>query len=155
MAWRRGQTYSQDLRDRVLAADDESAREVAERLDVSVSYVVKARQRRDRSGRITAGPESFARRPMLADYHDAISQRVREQSDGTLEDLRAWLARSGVSVSLGTMWNTVRRLGLTLKKRPLKRVSVRARTLPRHANSGPSCKPSSISAGSSSSTRPG
>lgn len=102
----------------MLAANDESAREVAERLDVSVSYVVKARQRRDRSGRITAGPESFARRPMLADYHDAISQRVRERSDGTLEDLRAWLARSGVSISLGTMWNTVRRLGLTLKKDP-------------------------------------
>jgi transposase len=117
MAWRRGQTYSQDLRDRVLAGDDESAREVAERLDVSVSYVVKARQRRDRDGRVTAGPVSFARRRLLAEHDDAIRQRVRERADGTLEDLRAWLARSvGISVSTGTMWNTVRRLGLTLKK---------------------------------------
>lgn len=148
MAWRRGQTYSQDLRDRVLAGDDESAREVAERLDVSVSYVVKARQRRDRDGRVTAGPVSFARRRLLAEHDDAIRQRVRERADGTLEDLRAWLARSvGISVSTGTMWNTVRRLGLTLKKRPSRRANGRATISPRRAGSGPRCKSSSMSAG--------
>lgn len=38
MAWRRGQTYSQDLRDRVLAANHLSARQAAERFEVSVSY---------------------------------------------------------------------------------------------------------------------
>ncbi len=147
MAWRRGQAYSQDLRDRVLAADGESAREVADRLDVSVSYVVKARQRRDREGRMTAGPVSFARPRLLAGHDDAIRRRVREQSDGTLEDLRAWLARSvGVSVSVGTMWNTVRRLGLTLKKRPSRRANERARTSPQRASSGPGCRPSSMSA---------
>jgi transposase len=57
--WRRGQAYSQDLRDRVLAADGESARDVADRLEVSASYVVKARQRRDRDGRLTAGRQSW------------------------------------------------------------------------------------------------
>ena len=148
MAWRRGQAYSQDLRDRVLAADGESAREVAERLDVSVSYVVKARQRRDHAGRTTAGPTSFARPRLLAGHDDAIRQRVREQSDGTLEDLRAWLAGSlGVSVSVGTMWNTVRRLGLTLKKRPSRRANGRAPTSPRRAGSGPSYSLGSMSAG--------
>ncbi len=40
---RRGQAYSQDLRERVLAADDLSARQAAARFGVSVSYVVKAR----------------------------------------------------------------------------------------------------------------
>ena len=148
MAWRRGQTYSQDLRDRVLAADGESAREVAERLDVSVSYVIKARQRRDRDGRLTAGPKSFARPVRLAEHDETIRQHVREQSDGTLEDLRAWLAHAlGVSVSLGTVWNTVRRLGLTLKKRPSRRASGRVRTLPRRAGCGSSYRPSSTSAG--------
>ena len=148
MGWRRGQTYSQDLRDRVLAADGESAREVAERLDVSVSYVIKARQRRDRDGRMTAGPVSFARPRLLAGQDDIIRQRVRDQSDGTLEDLRAWLAQSrGVMVSVGTMWNTVRRLGLTLKKRPSRRANGRVQTSPKRAGSGPSCKPSSMSVG--------
>jgi hypothetical protein len=41
MAWRRGQAYGQELRDRVLAAEALPAREVAERLSVSPSYVVK------------------------------------------------------------------------------------------------------------------
>jgi transposase len=45
-SWRRGQAYSQDLRDRVLAADAPSARQAADRFGVSVSYVIKARQRR-------------------------------------------------------------------------------------------------------------
>ena len=53
MTWRRGQTYSRDLRDRVLAAGGESAPEVAERLGVSASYVIKVWQRRDREGRLT------------------------------------------------------------------------------------------------------
>jgi transposase len=46
MVWRRGQTYSQDLREEVLAADDLSARQAAERFVVSVSFVIRARQRR-------------------------------------------------------------------------------------------------------------
>lgn len=147
MAWRRGQSYSQDLRDRVLAAEGESARDVAERLEVSVSYVVKARQRRDRDGRTTAGPVSFARPRLLAGHDETIRQRVRERSDATLEDLRAWLLRSlGVAVSVGTMWNTVRRLGLTLKKRPSRQVNGRAKTSPRRVGCGPSYRAGSMSA---------
>jgi hypothetical protein len=38
MGWRRGQALSQDLRDRVLASEG-SARVVARRFGVSVSYV--------------------------------------------------------------------------------------------------------------------
>ena len=34
MAWRKGQAYSQDLRDRVLAAVDEPIRSIATRLGV-------------------------------------------------------------------------------------------------------------------------
>ncbi len=54
---RRGQAYSQDLRDRVLAAVGEPIRLIAARLSVSASYVSKvqgkarapARERRGRS----------------------------------------------------------------------------------------------------------
>jgi transposase len=56
-SWRRGRAYSQDLRDRVLAVDALSARQAAERFGVSVSYVVKARQRRERHGAVTPGPQ--------------------------------------------------------------------------------------------------
>ena len=59
MAWRRGQTYSQDLRDRVLAAEELTARRVAERFGVSVSHVVKARQRLVRTGAPTPGLDAL------------------------------------------------------------------------------------------------
>ena len=140
MAWRRGQTYSQDLRDRVLAADDESARAVADRLDVSVSYVIKTRQRRDREGRLTAGRQTCGQRPKLADHYATIEEHVRAHPGATLEERRAWLrVTHGVSVSLGTMWNTLRALAITRKKRPSRRANARAPTSPRLASSGTGC----------------
>ncbi|MBV9785942.1 MAG: hypothetical protein JO264_19225 [Acidisphaera sp.] len=57
-------------------------------MEVSVSYVIKARHRRDREGRLTVGPKSFARPRRLAEHEAAIRHRLREQSDGTLTDLR-------------------------------------------------------------------
>jgi hypothetical protein len=56
MSWRRGQTYSQDLRKRVLGAEG-SARHVVARFGVSVSYVVKARQHQARTGSLTSRSE--------------------------------------------------------------------------------------------------
>jgi hypothetical protein len=53
--WCRGKAYSQDLRDRVLSADGVGCGQVAGRYGVSASYVVKARQRRDRLGEVTPG----------------------------------------------------------------------------------------------------
>jgi hypothetical protein len=49
MAYRRGQAYSQDLRERVLAAQG-SAAVVSEGFGVSRSYVIKARQRYPSAG---------------------------------------------------------------------------------------------------------
>jgi hypothetical protein len=48
MAWQRGRSYSQDLRERVLAANDLTSRQAAARFSVSVSRVIKVRQRRER-----------------------------------------------------------------------------------------------------------
>ena len=116
MAWRRGQAYSQDLRDRVLAASG-SARAVAARFGVSISYVIKARQRRDRLGETTARPQRSHTARRLAPWHDAVAAHVRAQPDVTLAELRDWLlATHGVRASMGLMWNTLDRLGLTLKK---------------------------------------
>ncbi len=55
--WRSGRAYSQDLRDKVMAAFDagEPAREVAERFSVRVSFIYKADLRRRRTGETTAG----------------------------------------------------------------------------------------------------
>jgi hypothetical protein len=56
MGWRRGQAYSQDLRDRVLAAEG-SAPVVAARFGVSASYVQRARARRAHKGEVSAGAQ--------------------------------------------------------------------------------------------------
>ena len=62
LSWQRGRAYSQDLRERVLVANELSARAAADRFGVSVSCVIKARQRRDRLGELTPGPQRRGRR---------------------------------------------------------------------------------------------
>src|SRR3954469_17130763 len=120
MAWRRGRAYSQDLRDRVLAAAEDglSAREIAEQFTVSPSYVVKVGQRLHRTGERSARAQrSHTPRKLSEEHHAAILARVEAHSDATLAELRAWLLREhGVSISRVGMWTTLARLGLTLKK---------------------------------------
>jgi transposase len=117
MAWRRGQTYSQDLRDRVLAADDLSARQAAERFEVSISYVIKARQHRARTGSVTPRPQKPCQARKLVHLHDALRGRVAAVQDATLAEHREWLAEThGVVAGLTTIWKTLGQLGLTLKK---------------------------------------
>ena len=142
MGWRSGQAYSDDLRGRVLDAEG-SARAVAARFGVSVSYVVKARQRRDRHGERSARPQVSRTPRLLGGLHDAIAAHVRAHNDATLDELRAWLREvQGVSVSIGLMWNTLARLGLTLQKSRSGRPSRRAPTSPLHATPGVRCNPS-------------
>jgi len=115
MAWRRGQGYGQDLRDRVLAADGEPVREVAERLSVSPSYVVKVRARLRETGEREARPQRNQLPLRLAPMLSAL--RTRATSDATAAELRAWAeGEHGVRVSHQVMWKVLTRLGLTRKK---------------------------------------
>lgn len=119
MDWCRGRAYSQDLRLRVLAASDGglSARMVAAQFAVSVSYVVKARQRRDRTGEARALKPRQTQVRRLAGHGDALRSRVAEKPDATLAELCAWLRGThGVLVGMTALWRELARLGLTLKK---------------------------------------
>ena len=89
MAWRRGQALGQDLRDRVLADTGRSSRAVAARIGVSVSYVVKARQRLRATGEASARPQRNHVPPRLAPHHAAIRAEVATRSSATLAELRA------------------------------------------------------------------
>ena len=114
MAWRRGQTYSQDLRDRVLAAQNLTARQAAERFGVSVSYVVKARQRRSRTGSATPRPQKPCTARKLVPCHDALRDRVIQVPDATLAEHREWLTDThGVVAGLTTIWKTLKQLKLS------------------------------------------
>ncbi len=141
MAWQRGRSYSQDLRERVLAADELSARQAAARFAVSVSYVIKARQRRNRTGLLTSKTRGYRRPPRVAGFEPLIRLEVERRPSATLNDLRAWLlGEHGVSVSIGTMWKVLRKLGLTLKKSRSGPPNRREPTSPPHATPGSVCK---------------
>jgi hypothetical protein len=88
MAWRRGQAYSQDLRDRILAVEG-SARAVARQFLVSVSYFIKVRQRRDRRREATSGPQHSRTPRKLAALHVAIAAYSSGHADATIEEFLA------------------------------------------------------------------
>ena len=85
--------------------------------DVSVSYVLRARQRRTRTGEVRALKARQVQVRRLSAHGDALRQKVAMQSDLTLAELCTWL-RTERAVSVGTtaLWRELRRLGLTLKK---------------------------------------
>jgi transposase len=142
MSRRRGQPYGADLRDRVLAATGEAIRAVAARFSVSPSYVSKVRARLRQTGQATPGPQHNHVRPRLEPFYDVLRARVAAQADATIAELRTWMAEQhGVTVSHPVMWETLRRLGLTLKKSASARPSRTGRTSPRRAPSGSHSSP--------------
>ncbi len=114
-----GSPYSQDLCDPVISIVDgeTEAYEAAPLLRVSVSYIYKALGRRRQTGETTARPSGRGPAPKLAPHDEALRQRIAEEPDATLEEIRAWLlATHGMQVSIGCLWKRLRHLGLTLKK---------------------------------------
>ena len=121
MSWRRGQSYAQHLRDRVLAAVDRGmgAYEAAPLFQVSVSWIYKALARRRDTGESTARPQVNRVAPKLLAQHAAIRLKLKAEPDLTLAELRAWLEHEHqVSISQRGMWKTLRQLDLTRKKDP-------------------------------------
>jgi transposase len=134
-----GRPYSQDLRDRVLVSIDGgmSASEAAELFRVDVSYIYKVLIRRRTTGITTARPWAAGARPKLKDHEETLRGHVTEFSDATLEEIRAWLmAEHDLKVSIGCLWNTLRRMRLPLKKSRSTPPSKTAKTSPRSAKPG-------------------
>ncbi len=122
MSWRRGQCYSQDLRDRVLAAVDGGGAvyRMADIFGVSVSYIYKALSRRRLTG--DSGPNrnrGHRPRKLTPGQERALAARIAAEPDITLVRLQDWLLREqGVRLSNGAIWVAVDRLGLSFKKKP-------------------------------------
>jgi transposase len=110
MAWKPGQSYSTDLRSRVLAAIDggSPAKAVARLFRVSVSYIYKALARREATGETEARPQRNRQTLKLETLHAAIAAEVARRPDATLEELRAWLLETHqATASLGLMHKTL------------------------------------------------
>lgn len=128
MAWHPGQAYGQDLRDCLLNSPGSIA-QVAARFGVSKSYVARARSRRRRRGEDTPGVQCNHVPLKLAGLEQALLARIATANDQTLEQMCQWLlAEHGVRVGVTTMWKTLARLGLSLKKRRRTQPSSSART---------------------------
>ncbi len=122
MGWRSGQSYSQDLRDRVLGAVDGgmAVRQAAVIFGVSIAYIYKALIRRRLTGNSSPNPNRGHRGRKLSPAQEmALSAHIRSRPGVTLAQAQAWLlAEHGVSLSMGATWNAAQRLGLSFKKSP-------------------------------------
>jgi transposase len=158
MGWRQGQSYSDDLRTRVLAAIDGgmAARAAATVFRVSVSYIYKALIRRRRTGEASASARRGHRpRKLTPGQEAALAGHITAHPDITLAAMQTWLAAEhGVRLSNGAMWSAVDRLGLSFKKRHCAPPSRTIRMSPRGDASGGRRNPSSMPTSWSLSTRP-
>jgi len=118
MLWRRGKSYSQDLRERVFAAadDGEPVGRIATMLRVSISYVSKVLSRRRLTGQTQARPQRCHVVPKLSGLYPTIAAQVSRRPDATIAELRAWLLETHqVSASAGLINKTLAALDLTFK----------------------------------------
>src|SRR5690606_36396075 len=115
MSWRPGQSYSQDLRDRVLAAVDGGmpVREAAVNCNVSLAYNYWARIRRRLTGEAGSNWSGGRTPRRLSPAQElGLAAHTRARPGITRALARAWLlAGHGIQLSIGEMWITVRRLG--------------------------------------------
>ena len=111
---------SQDLRKRLVQAVSagSTAREAARRFEVSASAAIKLVRRVRETGSTAPAKIGGYRRPLLDQHGDLLRELTTTKPGITLAELQAALAQRGIIVgSLNTIWTTLRRLGLTHKKR--------------------------------------
>jgi len=113
--------YSMDLRTRMFNYSlTHTVRHTAAVFQVSPNTVQQLRQLFVETGQLTPRPAGAARpRAVSAEGELFLQVLLRQDSDLTLEELRAGYADTyGVTVSLGAMHDTLKRLGITRKKSP-------------------------------------
>ena len=110
--------YSIDVRQRIVAAveaGEHSLRALAELFSVDLSTVVRLLQRFRITGSVQPKPHAGGPRPKLDALATArLLDLVRQQPDATLAELRD---RLGVDCSIVTIFRTLKRNGITRKKK--------------------------------------
>jgi transposase len=116
--------YSQDLRDRVMAARDRGlkTRGVADLFGVSCSWVRRVMQRKRESGETAPRPRGGV--TVVKIDLERLRALVDQQPDATTRQLHQ---RLGIQCSVSAVDMALRRLGLSFKKRRSMRPS---RTVP-------------------------
>ena len=124
--------YSQDLRDRVIDAvkrGEMSRRAAARRYEISESVAIKWLERVERDGSREPVGHGGHRASKLMPHRAFLEAARAEKSDVTLQALCDRLsAERGVKADTSMMSRFFRRIGVTVKKRPLSHASRIART---------------------------
>ena len=133
-----GAAYSQDLRDRILAARDDGmpTKRVAVLFRVSPSWVRRVMQRRREHGQRSPRPRGGA--TVIKIDLDQLRQLVHQQPDATVRQLHE---RLGIQCSVSAVDMALRRMGLSFKKRRCTPPSRIGPTWPSDAGSGESINP--------------
>jgi transposase len=128
-----GAAYSQDLRDRVLAAFDRGmkTKQIAKLFQVSPAWARRVKQRRRETGETTPRPMGGA--TIFKIDLARLEELVHQQPDATGPELRV---RLGVQCSDAAIYMALARLGLTFKKRRSARRSRPGSTSPSEEKAG-------------------
>src|ERR1019366_5448803 len=101
------QSYSQDLRDRVLRAlargDGPSA--IARRFEVSRFYVYEERDREQETGMRSSFQIGGHRRSRVEEAEPTLRRWIGAEPGLTLEQLRERLAAQGIAIKVGALWH--------------------------------------------------
>jgi transposase len=115
------QTYSRDLRERIVAGrqQGQSAQEIARRFGVSKRSVERFWKKYLDTGAIEPKQRGGYRRSRLEKHDRKLRGWIRQKADLTLAELRERIAHE-LSIKLGTtaLWHRLERLGLSYKKKP-------------------------------------
>ena len=111
--------YSEDLRERVLAAVDAAEgtqQEIAKRFRVSARWIRRMLALRATTGSVAPKPRSGGRKLLIqGERADALQAALRKKPDATLQEL---CDATGFDGCLMTVWRALRRLNITRKKSP-------------------------------------
>jgi len=112
------QSYSQDLRDRVLWALQRQERpsEIARRLEISRSWVYQVRERLEKLGQRSSFPIGGHRRSRVADLEPVLRAWIGADPDLSLAEISDRLAKQGVAIKIGALWHQLDKWNLTFKK---------------------------------------
>ncbi len=114
-----GKPYSEDLRERIVAAVEagHSRRAAARMFAVSASCAVKLMRRWRETGSVKPGKTGGTRGSKLEPHGEWLLVLIKEELDLTLREIQARLrAERGMAVSIGAIWNFFERRNVSFKK---------------------------------------
>lgn len=130
---------SMDLRQRIVSAcdrGDQTQQQIADRFEVSLGMVKKLLKQRRKTGDIAPRYHLCkGKAKLLAEHEQLLKQHLSKKPDSTLAELREAI---GLSCTLPTIHNALKRMGLSYKKRRFELASRSAKTLRKPASAGES-----------------